>query len=249
MAEEFEQLPQSLQKISYTLVHNRNSRTAFICGVIIAMALTSSSSLILSTPTTSTSSDSTSATTQKDNSFLISTKQALFMKNLSILDAANHNNSDKIWKLVVKEDKSGNCSGCLKNIVTSIDINEIMKDAEDMSLLNNETSEVLHSLNLKLQALNHTLSQIRLKRSVSDFPEVLLTETTSFSPVFISPFQCFHPEYIVFTWILCLIALATALKLYYLIKLFLAVVMLAVYTVLILVPYYDVFHVDEGSGK
>lgn len=53
--------------------------------------------------------------------------------------------------------------------------------------------------------------------------------------------DCPHPEYIVFTWVLCLIALAAALKLYYLIKLFLALVMVAVYTALILLPYNIIF--------
>lgn len=46
MAEEFEQSPKSLQKMSSTLVHNRKTRTAFICGVIIIMSLASSSSLV-----------------------------------------------------------------------------------------------------------------------------------------------------------------------------------------------------------
>ncbi|KAF2879864.1 hypothetical protein ILUMI_26321 [Ignelater luminosus] len=55
-------------------------------------------------------------------------------------------------------------------------------------------------------------------------------------------FKCSYPEYVVFCWVLCLIALATALKLYYLIKTFLAVLMVASYTFLILVPYDPVFN-------
>lgn len=58
---------------------------------------------------------------------------------------------------------------------------------------------------------------------------------------------CLHPEYIVFTWILCLISLATALKLYYLVKTFLAVVLLTVYIVLIFVKFKYVF--DETSAS
>lgn len=56
--------------------------------------------------------------------------------------------------------------------------------------------------------------------------------------------DCPHPEYIVFTWVLCMVALATALKLYYLIKLFLAIVMVAVYSILILLGYNAVFTGD-----
>ncbi|XP_067013810.2 adenylyl cyclase 78C [Anabrus simplex] len=53
--------------------------------------------------------------------------------------------------------------------------------------------------------------------------------------------SCDHPEYIVFTWVLCLVALATSLKLYYLVKTALALVMVSVYAVLIMVVYIDLF--------
>ena len=52
---------------------------------------------------------------------------------------------------------------------------------------------------------------------------------------------CQAPEYIVYTWVLCLVALATALKLYYLVKTILAIVMVSVFTTLILVAYQDIF--------
>jgi hypothetical protein len=47
--------------------------------------------------------------------------------------------------------------------------------------------------------------------------------------------QCPALEYIVYTWVLCLVALATALKLYYLVKTTLATVMVSVFTTLFLV--------------
>ncbi|XP_046393451.1 adenylate cyclase type 8-like isoform X2 [Ischnura elegans] len=53
--------------------------------------------------------------------------------------------------------------------------------------------------------------------------------------------DCDHPEYVVFTWVLCLVALATCLRLHYLIKTLLGVIMFAVYASLILVAYPDVF--------
>jgi hypothetical protein len=53
--------------------------------------------------------------------------------------------------------------------------------------------------------------------------------------------QCLAPEYIVYTWVLCLVALATALKLYYLVKTTLATAMVSVFTTLILVAYKEVF--------
>lgn len=49
--------------------------------------------------------------------------------------------------------------------------------------------------------------------------------------------SCLEPEYIVFTWVLCLVALATALKLYYLVKTFMALGLVTVFCVLILIAY------------
>ncbi|XP_058129316.1 adenylyl cyclase 78C [Anopheles ziemanni] len=53
--------------------------------------------------------------------------------------------------------------------------------------------------------------------------------------------SCVHPEYVVFTWVLCLISLATALKLYYLVKTFMAIAMVACYSFLILLVFERVF--------
>lgn len=53
--------------------------------------------------------------------------------------------------------------------------------------------------------------------------------------------SCSHPEYVVFTWVLCLIALATGLKLYYLVKTFMATFMVCCYAILITIVFNDVF--------
>lgn len=52
---------------------------------------------------------------------------------------------------------------------------------------------------------------------------------------------CSHPEYLVFTWVLCLIALATGLKLYYLVKTFMASIMVCCYAILISIMFPEVF--------
>lgn len=49
--------------------------------------------------------------------------------------------------------------------------------------------------------------------------------------------SCVHKEYVVFTWVLCLVSLATALKLYYLVKAIMALGMVAFYTSLILIRF------------
>lgn len=61
--------------------------------------------------------------------------------------------------------------------------------------------------------------------------------------------DCVHPEYLVFTWVLCLIALATTLKLYYLVKTFLASIMVVVYTGLTSLAYPQVFSQNDKDHR
>jgi hypothetical protein len=48
MAEEFHQLPETLQRMSSVLMLHRNRRTAFICCVVVLMSAASSVSLLVS---------------------------------------------------------------------------------------------------------------------------------------------------------------------------------------------------------
>lgn len=59
---------------------------------------------------------------------------------------------------------------------------------------------------------------------------------------------CSHPEYLVFTWVLCLIALATGLKLYYLVKTFMAAIMVCCYAILISFIFPEVFE-NASTGS
>lgn len=54
--------------------------------------------------------------------------------------------------------------------------------------------------------------------------------------------NCVHPEYVVFSWVLCLIALAAALKLYYLVKFFMAITMVCCNAILILFVFPEDFN-------
>ncbi|XP_017484443.1 PREDICTED: adenylate cyclase type 8 isoform X2 [Rhagoletis zephyria] len=58
---------------------------------------------------------------------------------------------------------------------------------------------------------------------------------------------CAHPEYIIFTWVLCLVSLATALKLYYLIKTLLAMAMVGCYMILILTLFQALYSSSAAS--
>uniref|UniRef100_A0A2A4J4W6 adenylate cyclase n=1 Tax=Heliothis virescens TaxID=7102 RepID=A0A2A4J4W6_HELVI len=52
--------------------------------------------------------------------------------------------------------------------------------------------------------------------------------------------ECYRPEYVVFTWVLCLVALTSVLKLYFLIKALLATANVVMYCIL-LINYYDYY--------
>ncbi|CAH0722953.1 unnamed protein product, partial [Brenthis ino] len=59
--------------------------------------------------------------------------------------------------------------------------------------------------------------------------------------------ECYKPEYVVFTWILCLVALTSILKLYYLIKTLMAILNVAMYSVLLLLYYNNDKETEDDS--
>ncbi|XP_061499353.1 adenylyl cyclase 78C isoform X1 [Anopheles gambiae] len=94
---------------------------------------------------------------------------------------------------------------------------------------------------LELGALiNRTVSETDANTTELVTDELLDHDETTSTPPILHP-SCVHPEYVVFTWVLCLISLATALKLYYLVKTFMAIAMVACYSFLILLVFEKVF--------
>lgn len=325
MAEEFQQLPESLQKMSSTLVHNRKSRTAFICGVIILMAFASSAMLISETNEYEPSGSSTESTTQlsstlhrtdikisdvdssKNNKrssgddFLVPQQQ--INMNLYLTAVIHHNitvNEPKMFNI-----NEQNCNRtCMKNFVNMVGFEEVIKSMSNFKInssisIQEDTTNIVKSDGITndsnktsmddYEDLNGTSQNIetrcsystetnqktncdvvRIKRNVLgsvnfSFANILDSKRLDVSNnnvqvvdastyevsnnSYVEPENvkvCDHPEYIVFTWVLCLIALATALKLYYLIKTFLAIIMVAVYTILILVFFENVF-LEKGN--
>lgn len=286
MAEEFHQFPQYLQKISSTLVHNRNTRTAFICLVIIVMSLSSSVSLFKSYPAGCSVSDalandsSTSATTVPQVQAALQLQKALLnvpeieVKNLEQELTLNLTLSAKLNTGITL--KNVNCTGeCLKAFVDKLhylfsnDSSTIQRGNRNDTVLTFSSSQKnitqillgkrkkrsmdrtrsldrIHAILLKRSnSSKHLVQETRPRRSVtvsSDSETTTVVADVTFAPPCTdSSSYCKHPEYIVFTWVLCMIALATALKLYYLVKLMLTLLMVGVYTVLILVPYKPFF--------
>lgn len=85
---------------------------------------------------------------------------------------------------------------------------------------------------------NKKIQIIRLKRELNNVNSTQLLDNQYYDiRVKSDEHECSNknPEFVVFLWVLCLIALATALKLYYLIKTFLAILMVVSYTAVLIV--------------
>lgn len=138
------------------------------------------------------------------------------------------------------------------NGTTTKTLNDLMKKAQHLRALTDESEEILREMHNSLEQLqgilkisldeqkNITLTScLRMKRMVeedaipSEMPRVCEEDDSM--------------EYIVFTWVLCLIALAAALKLYYLVKLLLALVMVSVYSTFIIIVY-GLFEKTTGTS-
>lgn len=164
----------------------------------------------------------------------------------------------------LKSDKSNMVSGFhtkrLAKLITHSNKyelkNKYIKNIDDVLHNENHSNgvEVAHTLHKKYveRKRQNSWKTRRRKRNVNEY---FHTENNNLSnKEEVDVFQksastkCLHPEYLVYTWVLSLIALATTLKLYFLIKTFLAIAMVAIYSLFILVFYPDVFsnaHVYE----
>lgn len=227
MAEEFQQLPKTLQKISSTLVHHRKSRTAFICGVVIIMSLASSTTLILPSSSkidynrlTSTVSTDLNAAPPKASYILQNSRSLITEKSLPS-------------KVDVEFYLSANVQ---QNFTLNLEL-----DNTNISLSNKNLKGNTKSTNNQIEIMVRNKRYINTTKNTDTNKDTEVAQRNNKSEI---ERDCSNPEYIVFTWVLCLISLATALKLYYLVKAFLAVFMLTTYTALIFVHVEDVFDGD-----
>ncbi|XP_073837834.1 adenylyl cyclase 78C isoform X2 [Musca autumnalis] len=255
MAEEFSGLPTILKRNSAKLVHQRQRRTYFICAVIVLITLLSAIGLILCP--SSAYFDGIPNTDEGDERSILS--NSLKSSGSDSIAATSISNGEKEIKLNVYLSatihhnitiNAANGAGALLDANTFLADNLAnttttdfvrrsivnvlnLTQANAVSLLNNsiEPFESSHrSLVLGSQRMDDDNSSIIADNSVvtdSNYT-VIYMDTSSMDTV-----ECAHPEYIVFTWILCLVSLATALKLYYLVKVIMAVCMVAFYTTLI----------------
>ncbi|XP_055640111.1 adenylyl cyclase 78C [Toxorhynchites rutilus septentrionalis] len=235
MAEEFSSLPAFLQKSSSTLVHDRKRRTVFVCVTIILMSAASSMGLVMC-DLNETTPNATTLTKQPTVAFLSDGTRQEIQLNLTVTATINQNvilNSHKVVNL-------------------------------DLESLLNEQNRTLNDLSEQELTL-YGLSNVQIKQPeayrISSMKDGN-TENTSLEyelkkkPIHVLPTKpaqlasnpvCVHPEYVVFTWVLCLISLATALKLYYLVKTFMAINMVACYSILILLVFDEAFDTYDSQ--
>ncbi|XP_017096098.2 adenylyl cyclase 78C isoform X1 [Drosophila bipectinata] len=226
MAEEFPGLPRCLKTNSAKLVHQRQRRTLFICGVIVSMCMLSAIGLVLCPSSTYI------GTVDEQSRFL---RLASLYSNTSLADkeyklnvylsATIHHN------ITISTPTSGGGPAASLVDITSAPTDELVRSTLANALSLNLTPPLEH---FERSHRPYTLTNNGHSVSLSNLSYVdgsgLRTDVDLEG-------ECAHPEYLVFTWVLCLVSLATALKLYYLVKAVMALGMVAFYTALIMLKF------------
>lgn len=263
MAEEFSALPIILQKSSSTLVHHRNRRTLFICSVIILMSAASSIGLFLCPMERDNSKNNANNNNNSNGNYNIDDNSSNLIPPISVLslqNIASHYipnrtyNAEIRFDVLISETIHRNFSDQNQNLTelttaeklqrfSPQELNEIKTEVLD-KILNRTNEKITNTTNNVFNDnLNNNENTIfypnRSKlASILDHNDFFYLSDDHTNA---QRETCSHPDYIVFTWVLCLIALATGLKLYYLVKTFMAILMVCCYAILILVLFPDVF--------
>lgn len=242
MAEEFKNLPNYLQHASSVLVLKKQHRTIFICSLISLMAVTSVVGVLVC-PTGRFIDPEIPIYDKLRQS---SEKILDTPKNSSTLSNISPPGMEKLIVNVLKTALQHEANtGSVFSAFQDENKATISKNSEHLSRhrrretyrfyrykkhpgprrhykrFSPRQERIYHSR--KILTINDTI--------VSDNGHVDADKNSS----------CLQPEYIVFTWILCLIALASALKLYYIVKTALASIIVSMYAILILIGRQNIF--------
>ncbi|XP_032455666.1 adenylyl cyclase 78C [Nasonia vitripennis] len=271
MADEFKGLPTFLQHSSSMLVHNKQHRTFFICGVISLMALTSVIGAI-ACPVMHTEplafqqqeappASSPAPSIPPDDAAPAPSARGLDRLILSFLEAALRDDADVDASDEVANDTERRTSEGLERPRRHREFFRFYGFERHYGSEPPRTRHHHGRNQRKRHPHNHQESIRRTRSTVDQITRQNDQLAIDASPQPLPPLptdrkileevQCLRPEYIVFTWILCLIALASALKLYYLVKTALAIVVVTIYAIMILVVAKDRFsnRVDEDQDE
>lgn len=268
MAEEFKTLPTYLQHASSMLVHNKQHRTIFICSVISLMALTSIVGVLACPTSIRRYSEALELQQQplvnptlQPERLVAPTDVSLDQFILTFLEAALHDESSSDEQKDVSSKENQTASRGSDNMVDA-ELTKILADNRADPEKGRRRKEFFrfcrHEQTIYKLAFGRRYRRFARNRRDEDMvlrkvPSTPETEPRAESMYMLDyvgddvglEITCVRPEYIVFTWILCLIALASALKLYYLVKTALATIIVAVYAVLILVVCKDFFSIPD----
>ncbi|KAJ8871129.1 hypothetical protein PR048_027433 [Dryococelus australis] len=268
MAEEFSQLPDMLRTMSNVLVHHRNRRTVFICCVVLLMSATSSVSLIMCPCELLTNVTSPMATTRSVSDGNQSISQVILSLILTI--TAQNRTKSEVASPPIAVSLDPNCltnssqqgANCTQSIMltakSTLNISRNRRKRKTIDSVwagSRDSSDIPDTYSEKVKHSDDDVeSEVkRRKRSASvesggnamkrqrSTGFIVARTLASSEDVLLPDNLCFRPEYIVFTWVLCLVALATSLKLYYLVKTALAATMVTAFAILIIYAYPGVF--------
>ncbi|XP_050335698.1 adenylyl cyclase 78C isoform X3 [Bactrocera neohumeralis] len=271
MAEEFSNLPLYLKQNSAKLVHQRRRRTFFICIVIVLMSVLSAIGLAIcpdSTYAFDNTDDDNNTNTQLNNgsnnaiSALLANGSEKEIKLNVYLSATIHHNitinaaNGTIVDAFITDNLTAAPAG---DLVRQSIVNALNLTQTPINLLN-ATSKTLdtfeqspHGILLAAAAAtsltnaNTNDNDNELELGAANSTELFNSfNGTKASDELKQSNDCAHPEYIIFTWVLCLVSLATALKLYFLIKTCMALAMVACYMILILA--YPAFYESSAAN-
>lgn len=260
MAEEFKTLPTYLQHASSMLVHNKQHRTLFICSVISLMALTSIVG-VLSCPTSIRRYPEALVLEQQQlvtptlrPERLVATTVGLDQLILTFLETALRDDTLEAQRNASARRNQTEALGS-----SGIEMARAVDDGADLARGRRRKELFRFYRHEQRRGLPSGRHYRRLARRSEDVASRKILSTPEAEPGVDALYSmdydeevalestCVRPEYIVFTWILCLIALASALKLYYLVKTALATIIVSTYAVLILVVCKDFFSIPADE--
>ncbi|XP_047360722.1 adenylyl cyclase 78C isoform X1 [Vespa velutina] len=262
MAEEFKGMPLYLQHASSMLVHNKRHRTIFICSVISLMALTSIVGVTACPIQTRQHPEVlvleqqqlTTATTEQPGS-MMSTTVGLDRFILTFLEAALQDEAAEVAENRTVTHDTSNIKVKLTSVFNGRTSSTQSRSRKEFFRFYKYEQHYVPGLRRHYRRFARKHADDMTVRKILSIPNDLeLSQKLPYKnfddedDIDMSS-SCIRPEYIVFTWILCLIALASALKLYYLVKTALATAIVLVYAVLILVVYKDLFSDGPDQDK
>lgn len=263
MAEEFKGLPNYLQHSSAMLVHNKQHRTIFICSVISLMALTSVIS-VLACPTGRSYPETliydgilsprTDVSIERNQDAVTTSSAGLDRLILSFIEEALSDEAARESKSIDQpiaknrtvSHESSNIEVKLTHVVDRNDLARTLSRREFFRFYRYEKHYGARRHHRRFARKRE--AGLRSRKALSIVDDLSTTNSTDSLLIEEDAHDrsCLRPEYIVFTWILCLIALASALKLYYLVKTGLATIIVMMYAILILVGCKNLFLNDIG---